>query len=90
MAFQVGHLGLESGSLSDRRFAVMDEKRHFVSGRKFPRMVLIEARVVSAAGKEGYNNRRFSIKGPGMPELEVDLPDIELAERETFQVRQKS
>ena len=77
--FQIGKLGLESGCNADRRFVVVDQKREFVSGRKYPKLVLVEAEVTETG--------QFKISAPGMDALTVALPDTELVEQETFQVR---
>lgn len=57
---------------------VIDQKREFVTGRKYSKMVLVEVRITEAG--------KFRISGPGMETLEVDLPDTELTEQEAFQV----
>ncbi|KAG8239281.1 hypothetical protein J437_LFUL018840 [Ladona fulva] len=60
-------LGLKSGLLRDRFFIVYDERGCFVSGRKYPKMVLI---TVSAA-----DNGSFKFEAPGHESLIIESPE---------------
>ena len=56
--------------MCDRGFVAVDPTGRFITGRKYPKMVLIEV-TVSPEGK------KCGISGPGMADLTVDLPDWE-------------
>ncbi|XP_046388798.1 mitochondrial amidoxime reducing component 2-like isoform X2 [Ischnura elegans] len=60
-------LGLKSGFLRDRFFIVFDESGNFVTGRKYPEMVLIKV----TAPRDGH----YVFSAPGSNELNIQIPE---------------
>ena len=69
--------GLSSGSFMDRQLMVTDGKHKFITGRQYPKLVLIECNISQK------NSITFS--APNMPNLTVDLSTSgELIETDVF------
>jgi uncharacterized protein YcbX len=49
---------------------VIDKKKHMVTARRYPQMVLIEALIV----KEEKENLVLQLNAPGMEEIRIRLP----------------
>jgi hypothetical protein len=70
--------GLSSGRVCDRQFVATDAKNRFITGRKYPKMVLVEAEVT---GEDDLVLRASSLS-----EERVRLPDWRLAKKEAIEV----
>eukprot|EP00095_Tigriopus_kingsejongensis_P011642 maker-scaffold564_size136232-snap-gene-0.32 protein:Tk11642 transcript:maker-scaffold564_size136232-snap-gene-0.32-mRNA-1 annotation:"mosc domain-containing protein mitochondrial-like" len=60
--------GLRSAEMCDRQILVTDEKGHFITGRKFPSLVLVSVEVTADMDLE--------MKAPGMESFHLELKEV--------------
>ena len=66
---QVGKYGLSHGGNSDRQFMIITEKeRRMVTGRVYPRIVLISAKVAD-------DETTLTLSAPQIEDLTVNIPN---------------